>query len=242
VVASDAFGMVWKSMLFYVLLVGLLRVMGKREISSLTAMDLVVFIMLSESAIISIADKQIPVALGVLPVLTLAMAQMASSFLSLKFPTFRAVVEGVPAVLINKGELDMDELAKQRMNIHDLQAELRQRNIASMADVEFAILETSGKLSVVPKPGARPATAQDVGKGDSPTPGLPVDLIVDGVVNRDVLKMLRLDERWLARQLGDLDPQDVVIATLDAAGKLFLQPRGGRPRTLSTDARGGAGR
>jgi uncharacterized membrane protein YcaP (DUF421 family) len=231
VVASDAFAMVWKSVLFYVLLVLLLRVMGKREISSLTAMDLVVFIMLSEAAIISIADKEIPVLVGVLPVLTLALLEMATAFLSLKFPTFRAVVEGVPAILINKGELDANELAKQRMNIHDLQAELRQHNIPSLADVEFAILETSGKLSVVPKPDTRPATSKDVGKGKSPTSGLPVDLIVDGVVNRDVLEMLGHDDRWLQRQLGPIRPKDVLVATVDASGKIFLQPRGGKPRT-----------
>ncbi len=233
-VPSDAFDMVWKSALFYVLLVTLLRVMGKREISSLTAMDLVVFIMLSESAIISIADKEIPILVGVLPVLTLSMLEMASAFLSLKSPTFRAVVEGVPAVVIQHGQLDATELRRQRFNIHDLQAELRRQNLASLADVEFAILETSGNLSVIPKPSARPATAKDVGKDKAPTAGLPVDLIVDGVVNRDVLRMVGHDDAWLRKQLGRIRPADVLVATLDASGKVFLQPRGGKPTTKET--------
>ena len=233
-VPSDAFDMVWKSALFYVLLVTLLRVMGKREISSLTAMDLVVFIMLSESAIISIADKEIPILVGVLPVLTLSMLEMASSFLSLKLPTFRAVVEGVPAVLIHHGRLDPVEMRKQRLNIHDLQAELRRHNFASLADVEFAILETSGNLSVIPKPAARPATAKDVGKDREPTAGLPVDLIVDGLVNRDALRMVGRDERWLRQQLGRIRPRDVLVATIDASGQIFLQPRGGKPKIKET--------
>ncbi|HVB09786.1 MAG TPA: DUF421 domain-containing protein [Bacillota bacterium] len=242
-VPSDAFEMVWKSFLFYALLVALLRIMGKREISSLTAMDLVVFIMLSEAAIISIADKEIPVLIGVLPVLTLAALEMAMAFLSLKFPTFRAVVEGVPAILIDKGRLDADELAKQRMNIHDLQAELRQHNIPGLADVEFAILETSGKLSVVPKPSSRPATSQDVGKAKSPTAGLPVDLIVDGVVNRDGLQMLGHDERWLNEQLGGVKPADVLVATLDSSGKLFVQRLHGQPQIQQTqDGKGSKGK
>jgi uncharacterized membrane protein YcaP (DUF421 family) len=187
--------------------------------------------MLSESAIISIADKEIPILIGVLPVLTLSLMEMATAFLSLKLPTFRAIVEGVPAVVIHHGRLDANELRKQRMNIHDLQAELRQHNLPSLADVEFAILETSGNLSVIPKPSARPATAKDVGKASAPTGGLPVDLIGDGLVNRDALRMIGHDDAWLRGQLGRIRPEDVLVATIDASGKIFLQPRGGKPET-----------
>lgn len=225
-VASDAFEMVWKSVFFYVLLVALLRIMGKREISSLTAMDLVVFIMLSESAIISIADKEIPVLIGAIPVVMLAMLEMASAFLSLKSPTFRAIVEGVPAIIVEHGRVDPRQLAKQRMNINDLQAQLREHNVANVADVEFAILETSGKLSVIPKAPAAPATAKDVGKGGKKGAGLPVDLIVDGQVNRDALRQVGRDQQWLQAQLGGLRVQDVLVANLDANGRVFVQAWG----------------
>jgi uncharacterized membrane protein YcaP (DUF421 family) len=236
---ADAFAMVWKAAFFYVLLVALLRVMGKREINSLTPVDLVVFIMLSEAAIISIEDKQIPLLVGVAPVLTLAAMEMITAFLSLKFVGFRALVEGKPTVVIEHGRINPRQMARLRLNVDDLQAELRQKNLTSFDDVEFAILETSGKLSVIPKAAARPATARDVGQTGGGA-DLPVDLIVDGVINRDGLRAAGHDEAWLRRQLGHLRPEDVLVCTVDRSGKLFVQPKPDRqhpgrppaPRTL----------
>src|SRR5690606_796209 len=134
---------------FFILI--LLRVMGKREMGKLSVMDLVVSIMIAELAIIVIEDTQTPLVNGLIPMLTLTVIQLILAVATLKSRRIRRYVDGWPAVIIERGRLNKDEMRKNRYNLDDLMMQLREKDIFRIADVEFAILETSGELSVFPK-------------------------------------------------------------------------------------------
>lgn len=217
-----------KAVFFFALLSALLRLMGKREIGSLSAMDLVVFIMLSETAAISIEDKKMPVWIGAVPVVTLAALQALTAYLSLKSERVRAIVEGKPSVLISRGRIQESTLRSLRLNLNDLLSKLREKNLPNIADVEYAILEPDGELSVIPKAEARPATPRDLGQRP-PEDGLPIALVEDGLIQHESLRMAGKDVAWLKRELkkqGVQQVEGVLLAMLDAQGKLTVQRKG----------------
>jgi uncharacterized membrane protein YcaP (DUF421 family) len=239
--------MLWKAALFFALLATLLRLMGKREIRSLSSLDLVVALMISESAILTIEDDKIPVLVGMVPVLALAGLQMLTAYLAMKSTWLRGLLTGRPSVLVAQGQVRDREIAGLRLNLNDLLGQLRSHGVPSIADVEYAILETDGVLSVIPKAEARPLTARDLGI-TPPREGLPLDVVVDGEVVASSLKQLGKDEAWVvdaleAHSLGP--PRDVLLASVDAQGAWYVQPRGGaKPVTFTPssarDAGGGA--
>lgn len=223
------FGLFWKAVFFYVLLVIVMRVMGKREIASLSPLDLVVTIMIADAAIIAIEQDELPVWVGVIPVVTIAGAEIGLSWLMLKSMRIRAWVAGKPSVVIAHGKIHEREMRSLRYNLDEMLSQLRQCNIHNVADVEFAILEPTGKLSVIPKAEKRPVQPSDLGLSP-PRDGLPVNLIVDGVVDDEMLRKLKKDHRWLADQLarqGLAGPGEVLLASLDPQGNLFIQVKVG---------------
>ena len=169
----------------------------------------------------------VPLASGLLPILTLLVAQVALSFVSLKSQRARGVICGTPSIVIENGKIVEKELARLRYNINDMLEQLRSKNISNISDVEFAILENSGKLSVIPKSQKRPLIPADM---DLPTSyeGLPVTLIIDGHVFLKNLAKINLNENWLSSELqkfGVNDLRDVLFASLDTEGKLFYKSK-----------------
>lgn len=232
-----AFDVTWKTLFFYVFLLLLLRVCGKREVGAFNAIDLVGFIMISEAAIISIADSQIPFLVGVIPVVMLGALEWIFAYLSLKDKRVRNLVEGEPSVVVCHGRIDEAKLRNLRYNLSDLMAEMRSKNISNLADVEFAVLETTGKLSIIPRAGARPVTVDDlallkVTQTDPiqvlPTPALPATVVLDGEVDEDALARAGKDRVWLQDQLraqGLPEPGAILIASVSPSGQLWAQAR-----------------
>jgi uncharacterized membrane protein YcaP (DUF421 family) len=227
----------WKTTFFYFLLILLMRITGKREIGTLSAIDLVGFIMISEAALISIADNTIPVLVGLAPVLALGVLELLVPYLSLKDQRLRRLVVGQPSILVAHGRINQRAMAELRFSVADLLAELRSKNVANIADVEFAILETSGNLSVIPKTGARPVTVGDLASLSLTTServaaltpaALPCTLVVDGVVDDAELHRAGRDRAWLLdalRAQGITDPGQVLLASVDGGGRVFVQRR-----------------
>ena len=136
-------------------------------------------------------------------------------------------MDGNPSIVVRNGKLDINELTKARYNINELLEQLRVKGYANIADVEFAILETSGNLSVIPKSQKRPATPADLNI-DTQYEGLPVPLVLDGKIQYDNLAEVNLSAAWLVNELAKFsitDVKDVFIASLDTQGKLFFQTR-----------------
>ncbi|GBF10045.1 DUF421 domain-containing protein [Tepidibacillus infernus] len=210
-------------MYFFVLVV--LRLMGKREIGKLSIFDVVVYIMMADIAVLVIEDTNSSILKGILPILALMVTQVFLSYISLKSKRVRDLVEGEPSVLIANGKIRDKEMAKQRYSMDDLLIQLREKNINNVADVEFAILEPSGKLTVFPKPSQLPVTKEDLNISGQDYYGLPLAIIEDGKAIKTNLGKINKDINWLKKEIrkhGIKDISQVFFATVDHTGKLFI--------------------
>ncbi|MGB4427682.1 MAG: DUF421 domain-containing protein [Limnochordia bacterium] len=216
-----------RTFIIYAVVVVLMRLMGKRQIGQLEPYELVVAVMIAELAAIPMEDKAIPLVHGLIPIFTLFFIQVCISYINMKSLWFRSFMDGSPSIVIRNGKIDIDELAKARYNINELLEQLRTKGYANIADVEFAILETSGNLSVIPKSQKRPLTPADL-HIDTGYEGLPLPLVLDGTIQHDNLSDAGLTVDWLVSELAKLgidDVNEVFFASLDTQGNLFYQTR-----------------
>ncbi|RAU93075.1 DUF421 domain-containing protein [Paenibacillus sp. YN15] len=219
----------WRTVLVYIIVFLTMRLMGKREIGKLSIFDLVISIIIAEIAVFIIDDLSKPVIHGLVPIATLVLIQIGTAKLSLHSQKAREMLDGSPSYLIKNGKLDRTEMKKQRYNLDDLIVQLRQNRIMNVADVEFAILETSGKLTVVEKPQEKrqeeaPPDPLDTIRYE----GLPLPLIMDGKVQDQNLSQLGKTRFWLKSKLqerGVKDFKEVFFCSVDHKGVLFLDKK-----------------
>jgi Predicted membrane protein len=201
--------------------------MGKRQIGQLQPFELAIAIMISELAAVPMQNTGIPLLNGIIPILTLLLAQLLISFLSLKSIKARAIICGKPSILIENGKIMENELHKEMYTLNDLLEQLRIKNVTNISDVEYAILETNGQLSVLPKSQKRPLNPEDMSL-TTKYEGLALDMIVDGRIIKNNLEKANLDENWLKTELAKLGIQrieDVFFASLDTDGNLYYQEK-----------------
>ena len=212
----------------YLVLLLATRIMGKREIGQLSSIDFVVAIVVAELATMPITDIKVPLLQSLIPIILLTILQIITSVVCLKSDKFRQFLYGKPSILISKGQMQVREMRKARYNIDDLLTQLRQRDVFDIADVDHAVLETSGDLTVVLRPAKRGVTLEDI-KDDIPdNEPMPLSLIVDGDVNKIGLKEAGLDEDWLKDRLkerGVKDFSEVFFASLSANGSIYLMKK-----------------
>lgn len=206
----------YRTVFVYIVVLAVIRLMGKREIGQLSPFDFVVAIIIAEIAAMPMQSPSFPIWHSLVPLSVLGLLEIGLSFAALYSRKLRAFLDGKPQVVIEEGRILKGEMRKARYNLDDLMAQLREKGYPRPEDVEVAVLETSGRLSVVPKSGKRPVTPEDLGL---PTgyEGLPAVLIMDGEVFEDQLKKYGRDMTWLLTQLGSLDqkPEKVFLATLE---------------------------
>lgn len=180
----DYFIVLFRTALFYALITIIYRFMGKREIGQLGIVDLIVSILIAELAAISIDKREESIFLSILPIILLVIIQVSMSYISLKSSKIRNIFDGNPSVIINRGQINFKEMVRQRYNLEDLLTQLRDKHIRNIEEVDYAILETSGKLSVFKK--------------DSKLFGqYPLPLILDGIEDYDTLRQIKKDKKWL---------------------------------------------
>ena len=211
----------FRSLILYGIVVLVVRVMGKRQIGQLQPFELVIAIMLADLASAPVDDVGVPLIKGVVPIFALAFAQIIISFLLLKSERFRTLIGGSPSILIENGVLQQKKLEQLRINLNDLLEQLRSQNIANIDDVEFAILETNGNLSVFPKVDKKAPTLEDLNIQGKPE-SIPVTLIMDGQIMYKNLKKAGQDLNWLLGQIKNLglDRKSVFFAYLDTQNQL----------------------
>lgn len=225
-----------RTVLIYFVVFIVMRVMGKREIGKLSVFDLVISIMIAEIAAFIIDDPHMPVMEGILPIVTLVVIQIATAYLTLKNQTIRQWFDGKPSFLIANGKLQEEEMRKQRYTLDDLMMQLREQKVPDLANVEFAILETSGKLSVLEKQNDTDESDEqrEKEKESSTEPprfryeGLPLPLIMDGKVQDENLDKIGKTRFWLKNQLqahGIYDFKKVFFCTIDHRGRLYLDAK-----------------
>lgn len=191
-----------RTLILYLLVVTAMRVMGKRQIGEMQPSELVVAIMISDLASIPMQQVDIPLLSGVVPVLTLLVAEVAMSFLCLKSSRVRKLFAGEPSIVIYKGQVLEGELKKLRFSLADLTEQLRISGCAGIGDVQTAVLETNGQLSVIKKTALRPVTTGDMRLANISEDELPCMLIADGEVNRSELVRADKSDEWLRQELA----------------------------------------
>jgi len=202
--------------------------MGKREVGQLSLFDLVVAIMIAELAAIPLSDPSIPILNGIVPVATLVLLEIVLSYASLKFLAARRIIEGTPSIIIERGKMLEAEMRRLRYSVDDMISQMREQGIYNIADVEFAILETNGKLSIILKSAKRPVTPEDL-LIQPPYEGLPIPLISDGSLLMENLARAEKSRAWLEcalRKDHRCGIADVLYATLDTQGRLIVYKKG----------------
>ena len=151
-----------RTVILYILVIIAIRMMGKRQVGELEPTELVVTIMISELASIPMQETGVPLISGIIPILTILVLEVGFSFIELKNKKLRRILKGKPSVLIYEGKIVIDEMKKIRFNRDDLMEELRQAGYANIGDVRYGIIETNGRLSVIPQKNKEPLVQKDI--------------------------------------------------------------------------------
>lgn len=183
---EDIFIITFRTIVLYFIILVIFRLMGKREIGELSILDLVVSIMIAEIAVLAIENVKDKLLHTIVPIVVLMIIQVSLAFISLKSQKIRQLLDGKPTIIIKQGKIDERAMRSQRYNFDDLLMQLRENNIDRISDVSYAILESSGKLSIVKK-----KTNKDK--------QMETSLIVDGVIQNEHLDRIGKDKHWLEK-------------------------------------------
>ena len=216
----------FRAIVLYILVLVVMRLMGKREIGQLQPFELAIAIMIADLASIPMTDTGVPISNGIVPILGLLLMHLLISIINLKSMKARQIICGKPRILIYRGKIDEEALRKERFTINELQERLRDKNIVNVFDVEFAILETNGQISVIEKPSKRTTIPDDFGIVPD-YEGLSYDLVIDGKIMIDNLKKLDKDYNWLCSEVFKFGykPEDALLVTIDGKGQIFSQKK-----------------
>lgn len=218
-----------RTIVLYLLVLLVMRLMGKREIGQLQPFELVISIMIADLASIPMSDVGVPIFNGIIPILGLLVMHLLISFCNLKSIKFRGVICGKPSILIYRGKIDEKVMKKERYTINELQERLRGKDVFNIGDVEYAILETSGEINVILKPEKRNPTLSDLNI-KAQYEGIAYDLVLDGVIQYENLKKLNKDYSWLKGQVKKFgfNPEQALVVTIDADGQIYCQQKEGK--------------
>ena len=223
--------MLWKIILRTALMfAGLtvaIRVLGKRQLGELEVSELVTTLMVSELAVSPVTNPDVPLWRGIVPVAVLVTLEVAVSRVMLRSVAFKRVFGGTPAILVKNGKIVESSLAKNRIGVDELLSALRQEGYASIEDIAYATLEANGKLSVIPTASSQPPSAADQ-RIKTAERGIAHGVVIDGYVNERSLSQSGRDRAWLDGVLKKekLCERDVLLLTVDDAGKVWYQLRG----------------
>lgn len=214
-----------RAIFLYIVVLIVMRLMGKREIGQMQPFELAISIMIADLAATPMAETGIPISNGIVPILGLLVMHLVISTLNIKSTKAREIICGKPSILIYRGKIDEKTLRKERFTINELEERLRDNNIFNIGDVDYAILETSGQVTVIPKPNKRNITPKDFNM-EPEYEGISYDLVVDGKVMYKNLEKIGKNYKWLERQSEKfrIKPEEALIITIDGNNNFFCQP------------------
>ena len=187
---------------FYFFIILIYRLMGKREVGQLGRVDLIVSILIAELVAISVEDTNKSIMTSVFPIISLVILQMSLSYISLKSDKVRSILDGNPTFIIKNGKINYKEMVRQKYNLDDLLTQLREKGYRSIEEIEYAILENNGKLSIF-----------NYNNIKSKTP-LPMPIILDGKIQHDIVHKLNKEEDFISKILKEknLNLKDIFYA------------------------------
>lgn len=212
-----------RTLIVYAVVVVSMRLMGKRQLGELELSEFAVTVLIAELAANPLQDAGIPLLNGLIPVITLLCCELLVSFLILKSLRFRKLLCGKPSMLVINGEVNQQEMKKNRFTLDELAEELRNQSITDISKIQYAILETDGRLNTILFPAEQPLTPAQM-HITVDDPGYPTILINDGKLIAANLQRVGRDARWLEKELrsrGAGSPAEVYLFTLNKAGQIY---------------------
>lgn len=211
-----------RTIVLYLVLIAVIRLMGKRQIGQMEPAEFVVTMLVANLASIPMQDGGIPLYSGLVPIVTVLGVELVLSGLSMRSVKLRRLLCGKPVILIENGKILQKNLGSTRVTLDELTELLREKDVLDISTVQYAILETNGNLSVFPYPKFQPASAMAAGI-QVKKQQLPYTIIADGYLYRDNLRLSGKDDTWLQGILGDHDAtlQSTWLLTVDSTGKVL---------------------
>ena len=215
-----------RTIILYLILIAVIRLMGKRQIGQMEPAEFVVTMLVANLAAIPMQDGGIPLFSGVVPILTVLGVELLLSMLSLRSIRFRKLLCGKPVILIENGNILQENLRKTRVTLDELTGHLREKDVLDLQAVQYAILETNGNLSVFPFPRERPASARDAGI-QARRQYLPLTIVSDGKLLTENLEKAGKDGAWLRKILRERGAalEDTWLLTVDGGNNVLFYRR-----------------
>lgn len=234
------FTLIARCIIIYTIVLMVFRLMGKRQLGELQPFEFVITLIVADLATLPMADTAIPLIHGIVPLITLLLIHFALSLFMRKSIWFRKLVSGKPVIIISPKGIDYENLKKLNLNLNDVQESLRNLNYFNFDDIEYAIVETNGKITAIPKVATTPVTKEDL-QIESPENRLFIILVSDGKLVKENMLLAKVDEAFILRQIkkaGENKIKDILVFTLDNDGNMYIQAKNKQYVTLKTTYEG----
>ena len=231
--------LITRSIIIYSLVFFLIRLMGKRQIGEMQPFELVITLIIADLATIPMAETALPLVHGIIPIITLAILHYLLTFVSQKSLKFRKWLNGKPVIVINPDGIDFQAMKKLNMNFNDLMEGIRGCGYFNLEEILYAIMQTNGTLTILPRSAYAPLNATSVGiKVESAS--LPIILMTKGKAIKENLVITKLDENFIDMQLKKLNlpKREVAFLSINSNGKMYIQPQNGKYIVVETNYKG----
>lgn len=229
-----------RSLIIYFIVLILLRIMGKRQLGEMQPFELVITLIIADLATVPMSETALPLLHGIIALLTLCAIHYFLSFMSRKSWYIRKLMNGKPVIIIGPNGVDYNALKSLNMNFNDLQESIRTAGYFNLEEILYAIIQTNGSLSVLPRAPYAPITASDL-KVEVPKVSLPIIVFSEGKPQKENMQLAKLDNNFINQQLqsaGFNNPKDILLITLNNQGDMYIQPKVGNFVTLKTNYKG----
>ena len=221
------FTLICRSLILYILILFLVRLMGKRQLGEMQPFELVITLIIADLATIPMAETALPLLQGIIPLLTLVCIHYLICMLSRKSLTFRKLFNGKPIILLDPNGINYENLKKVNMNFNDLMEGIHTAGYLNLEELLYVILQTNGSMTVVNRSAFSPVTANDL-QIKKENASLPIILITKGKIMKENMRLAKIDEKFIKANLdkaGIKNIKDVIILTLDNNGKIYVQEK-----------------
>lgn len=235
------FTLVSRCVIIYIIVLIIFRLMGKRQLGELQPFEFVITLIIADLATMPMGDTGIPLIHGIVPLITLLFLHFCISILTRKSLFFRKLISGKPVIVINPNGIDYENLKKLNLTLNDLQESLRNLNFYCFDDIEYAIVETNGKISVIPKVASTPVTKEDM-QIYKPENHLFLILISDGKLVKENISLAKIDMDFLLRQMrraGETKIKNILVFSMDNDGNVYIQSKNKPYVTFKANYQGG---
>ena len=235
------FTLICRSIILYILILFLIRIMGKRQIGEMQPFELVITLIIADLATIPMAETALPLIQGVIPLLALGCIHYLICLLSRKSVTFRRLFSGKPVILLDSNGIIYDNLKKVNMNFNDLLEGLHSAGYFNLEELLYVILQTNGTMTVVNRAPFAPLTANDL-KIEKDNATLPMIIVAKGKIMNENMQLAKIDEKFLldnVKSVGIKSLKEILILTLSNEGKIYVQGKKGKFETIQTSYSGG---